>query len=151
MIQRITDKSKERWRAYCSTHVSTLTTLQYETHINKFSIVIFNLDQSQNFYWHFFKNASSATSKMDFMAQQIFKRHHHQHDMHCKMRIFAYLMDLFVESRQQQVSEWRWAVKRAMIFESVEICAGVDVANEVLCNYNPYFMVVGWVLWNECW
>lgn len=29
-----------------------------------------------------------------------------------------------------------------MIFESAEICAGDDAANAVLCNYNPYFMVV---------
>lgn len=29
-----------------------------------------------------------------------------------------------------------------MIFESAEICAGVDVADVVECNYNPYFMVV---------
>jgi hypothetical protein len=29
-----------------------------------------------------------------------------------------------------------------MIFESVEICAGDDVANAIVCNYNPYFMDV---------
>jgi hypothetical protein len=31
-----------------------------------------------------------------------------------------------------------------MIFENVEICVGDDVANAVLCNYNPYFMGCGW-------
>lgn len=54
----------------------------------------------------------------------------------------AYLMDLFVESHQQQVSVWQWTAERAMIFESVEICAVDDAASAVLCNYNPYFMAV---------
>lgn len=56
-------------------------------------------------------------------------------------RIFAYLMDLFGESHQQRVLVWRWAVKRALLFESAAICAGDDVANAIGCNYNPYFMV----------
>lgn len=81
----------------------------------------------------------------DFIVQTFFEKHHHRHHT----RIFAYLMDLFVESHQQQVSELRWAVKRAMIFGNVEICAVDDAANAVLCNYNPYFMVVGVVLWKN--
>jgi hypothetical protein len=29
-----------------------------------------------------------------------------------------------------------------MIFENVEICAVDDVANALVCNYNPYFMIL---------
>lgn len=40
------------------------------------------------------------------------------------------------------MSVWRWTVKRALIFENVEICAEDDVANAaVVCNYNPYFII----------
>lgn len=56
--------------------------------------------------------------------------------------LFAYLMDLFAGNHRQLVLVWRWAAAKAMIFESAEICAEVDVADAVQCNYNPYFMVV---------
>ena len=53
---------------------------------------------------------------------------------------FTYRAGQFVWNHRQRVLVWRWAAKRAMIFENVEICAGDDVANALVCNYNPYFM-----------
>jgi hypothetical protein len=69
-------------------------------HIDKIPPFPFNLDRVVELLLTLFQMCFECNQLVDFMAQQFFEKHHHQHHM----RIFAYLMDLFEGSHQQQVS-----------------------------------------------
>lgn len=115
-----------------------------------FSLLLYSMGNMWHFFcshWHHEQRGSFGTGqkkRFSFPCRHdcsITCNHAECHaEIYFKHISFTYRAGQFVWNHRQRVLVWRWAAKRAMIFENVEICAGDDVANALVCNYNPYFM-----------